>query len=82
LSVVDVDDRGRFTIPKEIGLRGTKVVVISGGTFFVVLPLQGDPYHYAKNWLRTDKPAEDLKREAEETASEDADSRARRRRGA
>ena len=82
MSVVEVDDRGRFTIPKEIGLRGTKVIVVSAGTFFVVLPLQGDPYEYAKSWLRTDKSTEELKHEAEEAASEDADSRRGRRRQA
>ena len=82
MSVVEVDDRGRFTIPKEIGLRGSKVIVISAGTFFVVVPLQGDPYEYAKSWLRSDKSSEDLKHEAEDAASEDAASRARRRREA
>jgi len=79
LSVVEVDDRGRFTIPKEIGLRGTKVIVIPASTYFIVLPLQSDPYKYAKNWLRTTKSTEKLKHEADEAAQEDAATRAKRR---
>lgn len=79
MSVVEVDDRGRFTIPKEIGLRGTKVIIIPASTYFVVLPLHGDPYQYAKNWLKTDKPVGELKAEAEQTAQEDAAARAKRR---
>lgn len=79
MSVVEVDDRGRFTIPKLIGLRGTKVIVIPASTYFVVLPLHGDPYQYAKNWLKTDKPAEELRAEAEKAAQEDAEARAKRR---
>jgi hypothetical protein len=79
MSVVDVDDRGRFTIPKEIGLRGTKVIIIPASTYFIVLPLHGDPYQYAKNWLKTGKPTEDLKHDADEAAGNDAAARARRR---
>jgi bifunctional DNA-binding transcriptional regulator/antitoxin component of YhaV-PrlF toxin-antitoxin module len=79
MSVVEVDDRGRFTIPREIGLRSAKAVVISAGTFFVVIPLKGDPYKLATSWLKTDKTTEDLKREAEVLASEDAAKRLKRR---
>lgn len=79
MSVVEVDDRGRFTIPKEIGLRGTKVIVIPASTFFVVLPLHGDPYQYAKSWLKTTKSLDELKGEAEKAAREDALTRAKRR---
>jgi bifunctional DNA-binding transcriptional regulator/antitoxin component of YhaV-PrlF toxin-antitoxin module len=80
MSVVEVDDRGRFTIPKEFGLRGARVVVISSGTFFVVVPIQGDPYEFAKDWLRTDKSVKDLKDSAERMAFDDAVAREGRRR--
>jgi bifunctional DNA-binding transcriptional regulator/antitoxin component of YhaV-PrlF toxin-antitoxin module len=79
MSVVEVDDRGRFTIPKEIGLRGTKVILIPASTYFIVIPLHSDPYQYAKNWLNTGKSIEDLKHEANEAARNDAAMRARRR---
>ncbi len=79
MSVVEVDDRGRLTMPKEMGLRGKKVIVIPASTYFVVLPLPADPYKYAKDWLKTDEETADLKKEAEEEASRDAEDRARRR---
>jgi bifunctional DNA-binding transcriptional regulator/antitoxin component of YhaV-PrlF toxin-antitoxin module len=72
LSVVEVDDRGRLTIPREIGLRGTKVVVIPASTYFIVLPLRGDSYQFAKNWLKTRQSVEELKHGAEEAAEDDA----------
>jgi len=79
LSVVEVDDRGRFTIPREIGVRGAKVVVISAGTFFLVIPLKGSPYDYAKDWLKTGETAQSLKHSAEGLAVEDAVKRRARR---
>lgn len=77
--MVNVDDRGRLTIPKEIGLRDIKVIVIPASTFFIVLPLHGDPYQYAKSWLKTNKTTNELKQQAEEAALEDAASRTKRR---
>ncbi len=79
MSVVEVDDRGRFTIPREIGLRSARAVVISAGTFFVVIPIKGDPYTLATSWLQTGKNTEALKDEAERMASEDAAERVKRR---
>jgi bifunctional DNA-binding transcriptional regulator/antitoxin component of YhaV-PrlF toxin-antitoxin module len=77
--VVEVDDRGRLTIPKEIGLRGSRVIVIPAGTYFVVLPITGDPYQYAKDWLKTDKTTRELKDSSEKAATEDAAERHKRR---
>ena len=79
MSVVEVDDRGRLTIPKEIGLRGSRVIVIPSGTYFVVIPLPSDPYNYAKNWLKTDKTIKELKDSSAETAADDAAARHSRR---
>ena len=79
MSVVEIDERGRFTIPKEIGLRGSRAVVIPAGTYFVVLPLEGDPYKYAKDWLKTDKTVKELKDSSEEAAADDAEARRSRR---
>ena len=79
MSLVDIDDRGRFTIPREIGLRGARAVVVSAGTFFVVIPIRGDPYKLATGWLKTEKNTEALKDEAEKMASEDAAEGSKRR---
>jgi len=49
---------------------------VSAKTFFVVIPLRGDPYKYAEGWLKTDKTVRKLKVSAEEEASKEAAARA------
>ena len=80
MSVVEIDDRGRMTIPKEIGLRGSKAAVIPAGSFFVVIPIIGDPYQVAGGWLDAGRDAKALKESADRKAAEDATGRAKRRR--
>jgi len=80
LSVVDIDDRGRMTIPKEIGLKGSRAAIIPAGSFLVVVPIVGDPYQVASSWLDTERDSKALKEGAEKKAAEDALDRARRRR--
>lgn len=77
--MVEVDDRGRFTIPREIGVRGAKVVVISAGTYFLVIPIAGNPYDYAKDWLKTEETPRNLKHSSEKLAAADAEKRHARR---
>ena len=79
MAVVSVDDRGRLTIPKELGVRSTRVVIIPAGSFFVTIPLPGTPLETAEGWLKTDKTRGTLKEIAEKSASDDAVKRARRR---
>jgi bifunctional DNA-binding transcriptional regulator/antitoxin component of YhaV-PrlF toxin-antitoxin module len=78
--VVEIDDRGRMTIPKEIGLRGSRAAIIPAGSFLVVIPIVGDPYQVAGGWLDADRDSRALKEEAEKEAAGDASERARRRR--
>ena len=80
LSVVEVDDRGRMTIPKELGLRGARAAIIPAGSFLVIVPITGDPYKVAGSWLHAERDAKALKGEADSKAAEDAVGRARRRR--
>ncbi|MBO3842257.1 MAG: hypothetical protein FGF48_07570 [Candidatus Brockarchaeota archaeon] len=79
MAVVRVDGRGRMTIPKEIGIRGTRVVVIPAGNFFITIPLPETPYEGAEGWLATGKERERLKKLAENSAKENAVKRVRRR---
>jgi bifunctional DNA-binding transcriptional regulator/antitoxin component of YhaV-PrlF toxin-antitoxin module len=79
LSVVSVDDRGRLTIPKEMGIRGKRAIVIPAGSFFITIPLPDDPLEASKDWLETDKTIIELEESAESHAMEDAASRHRRR---
>lgn len=80
VSVVEVDERGRMTIPKEIGRKMRRAAIIPAGSFFVVIPIVGDPYKVAGSWLQTEHDAKELKKMADEKAGEDAVKRARRRR--
>lgn len=79
MSVVSVDERGRLTLPKNIGVRDTKAVVIPAGSFIVVIPLPRSPSAHAEGWLHTEKGARELKDEAEKAAMMDACERAKRR---
>ena len=79
MAIVSVDDRGRMTIPKELGIRSTRAIIIPAGSFFVAIPLPDSPLEAAKGWLDTDRTREQLKASAERLAAGDAVSRARRR---
>ena len=79
MSVVTVDDRGRLTLPRKLGVRSTRAVVIPAGSFIVVIPLPSRPSEHAKSWLKTGKSRAMLKKQAEELARRGASKRARRR---
>ena len=51
MSVVEIDERGRMTIPKEIGIRKSKAIVIPAGTFFITIPLAKNQEKEAEKWL-------------------------------
>lgn len=69
-------------MPKEIGFRGSRVVIIPAGSFFITIPLPGKPLESAGNWLDSDKDIETLKQSSEEGAMQDAVDRAKRRKQA
>ena len=79
MAVVRVDSRGRMTIPKELGIRETRAIIIGAGSFFITIPLPKTPYLTAKDWLGTEKSRRELKELAERAAKKDAVKRARRR---
>ncbi len=80
LSVVEIDERGRMTVPKKIGLRKSRAIVIPAGSFFVTIPLPTAPQKEAQKWLPSGKERKELKARAEALAREDAVKRAKRRR--
>ena len=79
MSVVEIDARGRMTIPKKIGIKKSRAIVIPAGSFFITIPLPKNPQKEAEGWLPTDKERKELKVEAEKLAKEDAVNRAKRR---
>jgi bifunctional DNA-binding transcriptional regulator/antitoxin component of YhaV-PrlF toxin-antitoxin module len=79
MSVVEIDERGRMTIPKKIGLKKSRAIVIPAGSFFITIPLSKTPQKEAEKWLPASKKRKELKVEAEKLAREDAVNRAKRR---
>jgi len=41
--IVNIDERGRMTIPKEMGVRKTRAIVMPAGSFIVTIPLPRAP---------------------------------------
>jgi bifunctional DNA-binding transcriptional regulator/antitoxin component of YhaV-PrlF toxin-antitoxin module len=80
MSVVEIDERGRMTVPKKLGLRKSRALIIPAGSFFVTIPLPKTPQKEAEKWLATKKERKELKIQAEKLAREDAVKRAKRRR--
>jgi bifunctional DNA-binding transcriptional regulator/antitoxin component of YhaV-PrlF toxin-antitoxin module len=79
MSVVEIDERGRMTIPKKMGVKKSRAIVIAAGSFFITIPLTKNPEKEAEKWLPTGKERKDLKADAEKLAEEDAVNRAKRR---
>lgn len=78
-TIVTVDEKGRMTIPSEIGIKKSRAIVIPAGSFFVTIPLPKAPHEEAGRWLTTKEEREKLKVSAEKAAKEDAVKRAKRR---
>lgn len=79
MSVVEIDERGRMTIPKKIGVKKARAIIIPAGSFFITIPLTEKPEKQAQSWLPSAKSNKELKEEAEDLAREDAVNRAKRR---
>lgn len=79
MSVVTVDERGRMTIPKELGIKKTRAIIIPAGSFFVTIPLPARPHEHASSWLASKLERRELKALAEKSALNDSVERAKRR---
>lgn len=79
LAVVAIDERGRFTIPSELQVRGTKATLIPAGSFMIIIPLPQHPLEASGGWIRTKLSRKELKGLAENAARKDAVKRAKRR---
>lgn len=80
MSVVSIDKRGRVILPKGIREMGDRAVVISAGSFAVVIPIAKEPASVAEGWLKSKRGRKELGLVAEKRAKADAVARARRRR--
>jgi len=79
MAVAKVDDRGRIKLPREIVSPGGSVIIIEADSYFLGIPVPSDPLAFSGSWLRDERDIQELKQAAEETAAEDAQSRAKRR---
>ena len=80
MSIVELDSKGRITLPKELrtSLRlGKKVLTINAGDHLKIIPLPQDPLSSLNGVLDIKKPFKELRREAEALAEREA----KRRRG-
>ncbi len=80
MPVVEIDERGSMTLPRELGLRKSRALIIPAGSFFVTIPLPKTPQKEGGRWLPTSKERRELKVQAEKLAGADAVERAKRRR--
>ncbi|GBC68517.1 hypothetical protein HRbin01_00200 [archaeon HR01] len=80
MSVVSIDERGRVILPKGIREMGERAVVISAGSFAVVIPIPKEPASVAEGWLKSKRGGKELGLVADRRAKADAVARARRRR--
>ena len=73
MSVVELDDKGRITIPKRMRRAlGRKVLLIDVGDRIEIIPVPEDPFEVLKGSFNIKKPFKELRREAEALAEEEA----------
>ncbi len=75
MSVVDLDDRGRLTLPSEVRKTlkiGDRVLLINAGDHVKLIPLPADPFETLNGALDIDKPFTQLREEAEKAAQREA----------
>jgi len=76
MSILELDSKGRLTIPKEIrkslGMSG-KVLVINVGDHLKVIPLPTDPLSVLHGAFNVRKSFKDLRKQAELLAEREAE---------
>jgi len=79
MSIVELDDRGRLTIPKEVRRNldmGGKVLIINAGDHLKIIPLPPEPLKTLHGAFNTEKTFSELRRQAERSAATEARERA------
>jgi AbrB family looped-hinge helix DNA binding protein len=75
MGVVELDERGRLTLPSEVRKTlqiGDRVLLINAGDHVKLIPLPTDPFQTLNGALDIDKPYTQLREEAEKTAQIEA----------
>ncbi len=78
MSIVELDSKGRLTLPKEVrtslGMTG-KVLTINAGDHVKVIPLPSDPVRFLDGVLDIKRPFKELRRGAEALAEKETKGR-------
>ncbi|MEM3078996.1 MAG: AbrB/MazE/SpoVT family DNA-binding domain-containing protein [Thermoproteota archaeon] len=71
MSILELDSKGRLTLPKQIreslGIR-KKILVINAGDHLKIIPLPSDPFKILHGAFNIKKTFRDLRRQAEYAA--------------
>jgi AbrB family looped-hinge helix DNA binding protein len=75
MSIVELDSKGRITLPKGIrdaaGIRG-RVLAVNAGDHLKIIPLPSNPVESLDGVLDLKKPFRELRKEAEDLAAKSA----------
>jgi len=74
MSILELDRKGRLTLPKKIRESfdiGKKVLVINAGDHLKIIPLPSDPLRILHGAFNTKKTFKELRKRAELTAQEE-----------
>ena len=71
---VELDKRGRITIPKNLrqNIKHQKFIIIQAGDHIKLIPIPPDPLKTLEGALKTTKTFKELRREALEQATKEA----------
>lgn len=75
MSILELDSKGRVTLPKEIRESldiGKKILIINAGDHLKIIPLPSDPFQTLHGAFNVKKPFRRLRKQAELIAEEEA----------
>lgn len=75
LSILELDSKGRLTLPKEIRESlnvGKKILIINAGDHLKIIPLPSNPIQVLHGAFNIKKSFEELRRQAELIAEKEA----------
>ena len=75
MSILELDSKGRLTLPKEIRESleiGKKILIINAGDHLKIIPLPSNPLQILHGAFNVKKPFKELRRQAELIAENEA----------
>jgi len=79
MTIVDLDDRGRLTLPSDIRRNiklGKKVLVIYSGDHIKLIPLPEDPFKELEGAISIKTPLRELRQKALQEAEKETEAHA------